>query len=96
MLKFIGPVVLTVVFASPASAMCLQMRSNINGAVDYLLCLHNEHVDLLNQHGASINALSKAARLADSNGQEAARRIDALETEVRDLRDEVDALKARR
>ncbi|TPJ85516.1 hypothetical protein FJ434_16455 [Mesorhizobium sp. B2-5-13] len=89
--------------STPASASCFQMRSDVNGAINYLLCLHNEHVDLINEHAQALNdqqatlrTLSKAALQADSNGLEAARRIDTLEAEVRELRNEVDALKAGR
>ena len=75
-----------------ANAMCSQWRSDVDSALNYLVCLHNEQADSLNRHAQAINDLSDSLRTMDQNGLTAARKIDALEDEVRLLQQKIQNL----
>lgn len=73
-----------VMISSPAAAFCFQ-GSDIKGALDYLVCLHNEQSDALNDHARLIN--QQAATIDDLRND-----LDDAERRIRDLRIEVDSL----
>lgn len=92
-------VALVLAFAtSRASAFCFQ-GSDIDGALRYLVCLHNEQADSINELSRTVSSNADAA---NSNAGRQSNRIEELEGQVRDLqteianlRDEIDKLEAR-
>lgn len=75
----------------PASAyaFCIQGGSGsyereVKGAIEYLMCLHNEQVDSLNRHAEEINSLRRKV-------SELELQMIEKESEVDDLRREVES-----
>lgn len=89
--------------AAPAHA-CFQSSGYdtatfINGAVDYLICLHNEQVvsmndlaDIINSNGDRMDTIAQAVLTQDENGYRAALRIEQLEARITELERRIDAL----
>lgn len=76
---------------SSASAFCFQ-GSDINGALDYLVCLHNEQSDTLSNHARLINQHADVIQQQASTIDELRNDLDQAERNIRDLRQELDSL----
>lgn len=85
-----GLAALIVALPTHASAFCYQ-GSDINGALDYLICLHNEQNRTINDLGDTV---SNNARIFNDNSQSVGSKIDDLEQEVESLRLEIDRLRS--
>lgn len=90
----------TVGIATPSYATCVQFSNDVNGAIDYLVCLHNEQnrvlnefSDIVNNHARKLDSVSSAVLTIDDNSAEMARRISRLEGEVADLQRELTELR---
>lgn len=80
------------IVATPAQAYCYQSSgydttSFINGAIQYLVCLHNEQNDTLDKHADAIN---ESIRISNQH----ANVIDGQGAELRNLRSEIDLLRS--
>jgi TolA-binding protein len=76
-------------FSQPAWAFCYQGR-DIDGALQYLICLHNEQNDSINDLS---NTLSSNARISNSNHDLLVSKISDLESQLSTLEGEVDTLR---
>lgn len=94
-------IVVTVLFGAspPAFGLCFQntgydLPSAVDGAVNWLTCLHNEQNDRLNQHSDAINdhgrAIGSLQDLVSANSST----ISDLESENQTLRYELDSAKS--
>lgn len=94
--------------STPAAAFCYQGR-DVNDALQYLVCLHNEQADLLNEQARIINdhadIINRLGREIDSDRdfvqqldqtfQTYARKVVGAEMKTDDLAETIEALTAR-
>lgn len=77
-----------------AQALCYEgmgydFASEVSSALDYLVCLHNEQVDKLNEHAGYINNNSSNIDDVDRIAREARDKAESMQFELDSLRSKV-------
>lgn len=93
MLKTIALGLALFILPQQAFAICsrgfgIDANSALNAELKYLICLHNEQNDALNEHAEIINSQGSLIQRLDS-------RIDDLELQISTLNRELDTLRTR-
>lgn len=81
-------------FSSPANAFCIQSRgydfqSSVNGAVEWLTCLHNEQSSILNDHADTINRVRNTSLDLVTKQQSNELEIYNLSQELQPIKNEI-------
>lgn len=82
--------VLVAISTAQAGAFCFQ-GSGVSGALDYLVCLHNEQNKTINSLADTLNS---NADVANSNYRTQATALADLERKIRNLELEIAALRS--
>lgn len=97
--------IILLLMPTAGNAFCMQstgfdFASSVNGAIDWLVCLHNEQKDTLNSHANTLNIqadeLQSLTRTVNTNAQitdQEGSRISDLQRKMDVMSSENDALK---
>lgn len=90
MTKILVAIAISIFATNEANAFCSRGLTIGGSAIEeefkYLICLHNEQVELLNEHSESIRLLSEQILRMEDNAVASADRIVSLESQLQDLR----------